>query len=310
MAEKKNKGFISKYSEEIKTRLNNAINRKPFNYDVNKDKLFGSYKTQYERAGRRAMEDTVGNAALLTGGYGNSYGVVAGQQVYNDYMKQLADKVPELEQLAYNRYKEEEESAYKSLSQLLELENTQYDRYRDTVEDDKDSRDFEYQKQQDAIDNANEDRNYQLALAKLNSSSSGSSGNSSDDNSEDETKSGKEKFDVAGAYDFIKKYDDVFYTDEELVEALYLLFGEQEGFLDWMEDMTIKGDPQRKTYLDLLIPLHPEVTADLPYVKDRLEQALISPEATPGAAIPSSLNSLGLSDGTVMEMRKPRAMRE
>ena len=56
MAEKKNKGFISKYSEEIKTRLNNAINRKPFNYDVNKDKLFGQYKTQYERAGRRAME--------------------------------------------------------------------------------------------------------------------------------------------------------------------------------------------------------------------------------------------------------------
>lgn len=60
------------------------------------------------------MEDTVGNASMLTGGYANSYAVTAGQQAYDSYMSKLNDKIPELEQRAYERYRDEEDSAYKS----------------------------------------------------------------------------------------------------------------------------------------------------------------------------------------------------
>ncbi len=53
--------------------------------------LFDQYADYYKRQGKLAMEDTIGRAAALTGGYGNSYAEVAGNQVYDshiaDYLK-------------------------------------------------------------------------------------------------------------------------------------------------------------------------------------------------------------------------------
>lgn len=53
--------------------------------------LFDQYADYYKRQGMLAMEDTVGRAASLTGGYGNSYAEVAGNQAYDshiaDYLK-------------------------------------------------------------------------------------------------------------------------------------------------------------------------------------------------------------------------------
>ena len=117
------------------------------------------------------MRDTMGNAASLTGGYGNSYAVTAGQQAYNSYMSKLSDKIPELEQRAYERYKDDEESAYKRLNTLIGLEKSDYGRYRDSVDDYNTNRDFEYNKSKDALaqrnlqaqferDNYENDRDY------------------------------------------------------------------------------------------------------------------------------------------------------
>ena len=53
--------------------------------------LFDQYADYYKRHGILAMEDTVGRAAAMTGGYGNSYAEVAGNQAYDshiaDYLK-------------------------------------------------------------------------------------------------------------------------------------------------------------------------------------------------------------------------------
>ena len=53
--------------------------------------LFDQYAEYYKRQGMLAMEDTVGRAAAMTGGYGNSYAEVAGNQAYDshiaDYLK-------------------------------------------------------------------------------------------------------------------------------------------------------------------------------------------------------------------------------
>lgn len=117
------------------------------------------------------MRDTMGNAASLTGGYGNSYAVTAGQQAYNSYMSKLSDKIPELEQRAYERYKDDEESAYKRLNTLIGLEKSDYGRYRDSVDDYNTNRNFEYNKSKDALaqrnlqaqferDNYENDRDY------------------------------------------------------------------------------------------------------------------------------------------------------
>ena len=49
------------------------LNREDFQYDVNADALYQQYKDRYVELGKDAMEDTMGQAAALTGGYGSSY---------------------------------------------------------------------------------------------------------------------------------------------------------------------------------------------------------------------------------------------
>lgn len=75
-----------------------------FNYDYRDDPSYQQYRQQYVRNGQLAMQDTMGQAAGLTGGYGSSYSQNVGQQAYQGYMNQLNAVVPELYQNAYNRY--------------------------------------------------------------------------------------------------------------------------------------------------------------------------------------------------------------
>lgn len=84
--------------------LNQYTNRKPFTYDVTEDGLYQQYANQYQRLGNQAMQDTLGQAAGLTGGYNSSYAQSAGQQAYQGYLDQLNDIVPELYGQAYSRY--------------------------------------------------------------------------------------------------------------------------------------------------------------------------------------------------------------
>lgn len=59
------------------------------NYDPSKDAGYQEYAKMMREQGQLAMEDTVGKSAAATGGYGNSYAQTAGQQVYNDYARDI-----------------------------------------------------------------------------------------------------------------------------------------------------------------------------------------------------------------------------
>ena len=98
------------------------MNREDFQYDMNADALYQQYKDRYMEMGRDAMEDTMGQAAALTGGYGSSYAQNVGQQAYNSYMQQLGDVVPELYQLAYDRYQDKGDQLHKTYQSWAELE--------------------------------------------------------------------------------------------------------------------------------------------------------------------------------------------
>lgn len=163
--------YTGKYDNLINDNLNNILNRKQFSYDANKDALYNQYKDMYTRNGHTAMQDTMGNAALLTGGYGNSYATTAGQQAYNSYMQQLNDKIPELEQRAYERYRDETNDLYNQNNLLTNLDSTDYSRYRDKMSDylnDRDfyynaynnERNFDYGKYRDDVGDAKDDRNF------------------------------------------------------------------------------------------------------------------------------------------------------
>lgn len=85
--------------------LNQQLNN--YKYDPNKDNTYQQYMKSYINNGTKAMEDTLGVASARTGGLASSYALNAAQQTYNNYMQQLANKIPELEQMARNRLTED-----------------------------------------------------------------------------------------------------------------------------------------------------------------------------------------------------------
>lgn len=154
-------GFSSRYDPQIQALYQAILSREPFSYDAASDPLYGQYKQSYTRGGQRAMQDTLGQMALRTGGLASSYAESAAQQTYDNYMAALADKIPELQQLAYQRYQDELSGKRADLSMLLGLDDVDYNRwsgdrsfdynaYRDQVADEQWAKSFDYQQQRDA----------------------------------------------------------------------------------------------------------------------------------------------------------------
>lgn len=127
--------YTNPYADQLSAMYEEIMGRKPFEYDLNADMLYQQYRDQYKLLGQQAMMDTMGQAAGLTGGYGSSYGQNVGQQAYQGYLQQLNDKVPELYQLALDKYQAEGNDLYKKYGLITDADNTAYGRYRDMVSD-------------------------------------------------------------------------------------------------------------------------------------------------------------------------------
>ena len=171
--------YQSQWNAQIEGILDQILNREKFSYDVNADALYQQYKDQYMTNGRLAMMDTMGMAAGLTGGYGNSYAQSVGQQAYQGYLQQLNDKIPELYQLALSQYQMEGDQLMDQYGILGTQEQLDYGRYRDQMEDwqsERDrlqdqyyaERDYDYGKWADNRDFGYgqyiDDRNYQYQI--------------------------------------------------------------------------------------------------------------------------------------------------
>ena len=127
--------YQSQYEDQLSQLLDQIMNRGEFTYDLNSDVLYQQAKDQYVNLGRMAMMDTMGQAAALTGGYGNSYASTAGNQAYQAYLTQLNENIPEYYQLALDAYQRQGEDLYNRYGILNAADQTAYDRYRDTVSD-------------------------------------------------------------------------------------------------------------------------------------------------------------------------------
>ena len=123
--------YASKYQDQLSNTMDSILNRKEFQYDVNADALYNQYKDRYVDLGQKAMMDTMGQAAKLTGGYGNSNAQMVGQQAYQSYLQGLTDKIPELQQLAYNRYNQQGQDLYNQYNLLNSQEQMDYGRWND-----------------------------------------------------------------------------------------------------------------------------------------------------------------------------------
>lgn len=144
--------YNSQYTEQISQLVDQILSQGPFSYDLYSDPLYQQYRSQYMQAGNFAMRDTIGQSAALTGGYGNSYAQTAGSQAYSQYLTQLNERVPELYNAAYSRYQGEQERYLNQMEALMDMDASDYEKYRDTVSNYQKQLDYykdRYQKQQE-----------------------------------------------------------------------------------------------------------------------------------------------------------------
>lgn len=154
--------YRSGWEEQLKQVMERILNRENFHYNLNGDALYRQYRDQAMRDGKLAMADTLGQAAALTGGYGNSYAQGAGQQAYWHQMEGLSDKIPELYALAMDQYRQQSADLQQKFDLLAGMEGQDYSRYRDSLsawqkEADQlwqqytDARDYDYGAYRDSI---------------------------------------------------------------------------------------------------------------------------------------------------------------
>ena len=105
-----------------------GLREREFSYNVYDDPLYQQYISSARRNGQNAMTDTMAKVASQTGGIAGSYAVAAGAGAYNDYMQRANDVIPELEQIAYQKYQDDlarDREIYK-MDEAKRLEDAQY----------------------------------------------------------------------------------------------------------------------------------------------------------------------------------------
>ena len=127
--------YQSTWGNQLNDTIAKILNQEKFSYDLNKDALYQQYADQFTTQGKLASMDVMGQAAAMTGGYGNSYAQTAGQQAYQSYLQQLNDVVPELYGMALDQHNQERQALYDQASLMAQMEDQDYGRYRDQLSD-------------------------------------------------------------------------------------------------------------------------------------------------------------------------------
>ena len=125
--------YVSAYEQQLRQVMERILNREDFRYNLDGDALYRQYRNQAVNNGRLAMADAMGQAAALTGGYGSSYAQAVGQQAYSRQLEALADRIPELYNLAMNQYRLQTQGLQQKYDLLSAEEQREYGKYQDAL---------------------------------------------------------------------------------------------------------------------------------------------------------------------------------
>ena len=121
--------FVNKYEGQIDALLDKLQSREKFSYDFNTDPNWLALKDQYRRNAILGMQSAMGDAAGLTGGYGNSWAQQVGQQTYQQQISEMTDIIPELHGQALNVWQAENQQMQSNLAALQTQSELDYAQY-------------------------------------------------------------------------------------------------------------------------------------------------------------------------------------
>ena len=149
--------YVNRYQTQIDDLMNEILNRPEFSYDPETDPRYAAFRKEYQREGQRATADTMGQYAAMTGGMPSTAATVAAQQAGDYYSAQMADRIPELYQLAYSMYQDEGDNMRLNMDMLTALEQGDYNKYLNLLSQYNTDRNFAY-----GVYSDDWNRNYQL----------------------------------------------------------------------------------------------------------------------------------------------------
>jgi hypothetical protein len=120
-----------KYTDLFDASLNKYLNRDKFEYDVDKDPLFQQALASAMNSGRTAMQDTIGQASALTGGYGSTYATSVGNQAYNQLLEDAYDNLPQYYQMALEAYQAEGQEMAQQVNLLAQADANDWNKNKD-----------------------------------------------------------------------------------------------------------------------------------------------------------------------------------
>lgn len=116
------------FSDKLDAIMGKIENRPEFSYDFNTDPLFQNALASAMASGQTAMQDTIGQASALTGGYGSSYATSAANQAYNNSLKGAYDSLPQYYNIARDAYDREGDALYNQLGMYRAADESEYGR--------------------------------------------------------------------------------------------------------------------------------------------------------------------------------------
>lgn len=139
-------GYQMKYGDRISELISKLGETEKFNYDVESDPLWNSIKDQYQRNALLGKQNAIGDAAGLTGGYGSSYAIAAGQQAYQQSISEMTDLIPELHNTALNAWQANRGALTDNLYAVMNAEDMEYSKWMDEYNMWANNRDYMAQK--------------------------------------------------------------------------------------------------------------------------------------------------------------------
>lgn len=121
------------YSDQQKAALDAVTNREAFSYDPTQDVAWQNARKQYLREADRATQDTMGQAAGLTGGMPSTAAMTAASQAGDYYRGQLNDRMAEYQNMAYDRYVNDANLDFNTLDAINNMSESDYAKFMDLV---------------------------------------------------------------------------------------------------------------------------------------------------------------------------------
>lgn len=116
------------YTAQLNNIISRIQNRPAFRYDMDSDTMFQQSLSSAMGKGQLAMQDTMGQAAALTGGYGSTYATSAGNQAYNSFIQDAYNNLPDYYNMALQAYNLEGQRLADQASLLQSQDQSWYQR--------------------------------------------------------------------------------------------------------------------------------------------------------------------------------------